>query len=317
MTLQNTVMSIDWLSLTVWLPFGRLDKYLAVLGVLEGLEHSGHGSRGFHELYVGDAGFSVSADPVFGEGYCSLVFPGKACDHVGVERLRSLVALLSGDGVKFRATRLDVALDTQEFDVQAVADAEAAGLVECNATVFDERKNIDRGSGELVGHTIYVGSRESTAMLRMYLKKDGKSFGEQPFTRLEMEYKKLRAEMEFLQLMAFDVADWSRIAGASLRGFFDISADWWRTWLEGVPRWWIKLRRPVQTLERVQRWLRHQVGPTFAATMIALTGGDVDLMYEQMRLFLSDGAERMRSRHKRLFERPSEPPKTTFAVFAL
>lgn len=318
LTLVDTVMSIDWLSLTVWLPYSKLDKYLAVAGVLEGLEHSGHGTRGFHDLYVGLAGFSVGASPVMGDGFCSLVFPGQACDHVGVERLRQLVALLAEDGVRFRPSRFDVALDTQKFEVAAVAEAEAADLVQCNAVVFDERKNVDRGSGALIGHTIYVGSRQSDAMLRIYHKADGDSFGSEPFTRLEMEYKGRRAEMEFLQLMAFDVADWLGIAAASLRGFFDIAADWWRDWLGAAPCWSIKMRRPFQTLERAQRWLKHQVAPTLAAVMIALSdGGDVDLLQENVRLLLDDGIKRMRSRHKRLFELPSERAKTTFAVFGV
>ena len=52
--------------------------------------------------------------------------------------------------------------------------------------------------------------------------------------------------------------------------------------------------------------------------MIALSdGGDVDLLQENVRLLLDDGIKRMRSRHKRLFELPSERAKTTFAVFGV
>jgi len=311
----NTLMSYDWLSLTIWKTYAEIEKYLAVLGLVEGLEHSGHGSQGFHQLYVGTAAFSLSAEPVNGGEFCSLQFPGQACAHVGVDRMRELVTLLVNDRVRFRASRFDVTLDTQQFEVAAVAAARAAGQVQCAAKKFYPFEEWD--GDELVGHTLYFGSRKSQKMLRVYLKTDGDSFGSEPFTRLEMEYKGKQAEMQFLQLMAFDLADWLTIAAASLRGFLDISADWWRDWLGAIPCWSIKIRRPVQTLKRALTFLREQVAPTFAAVMMALTDGDVDLMHAEFRKYLSEGAKRMRPRHRRLVKLPPEPDFMTYAWFPI
>ncbi len=64
MSKNNLVFSLDWLSLTVWLPLDELKPFLKDFLDLDTLEYAGHGGRGFAQLYWGKHGFQVYAEPV-------------------------------------------------------------------------------------------------------------------------------------------------------------------------------------------------------------------------------------------------------------
>lgn len=85
---KDLVFSLDWLSLTVWLPLPELKPFLAQFIDLDTLEDTGHGGIGFSQLFRGKRGFQLYANPVnIKEGdktYCSLRFRYvPACGRAG------------------------------------------------------------------------------------------------------------------------------------------------------------------------------------------------------------------------------------------
>lgn len=293
--MADMVFSLDWLSLTVWLSKDMLIAvYLDILGLHEGLEFSGHGGIGFQELHFGKHGFQLYAAPVNakdGAEYCSLRFSGECLHAIGMDALVEFYTALCVDNIRFNCTRLDVAFDTQSFTVAQVEESRSAGLLTCKASTF--RPIRDYQGNELRGHTLYFGSRQSSAMLRVYYKTDGHSFGDQPFTRVEMELKGERATFGLLELMAAEMCHWSSMAGAWLNAFIQIGADWWHAFVEGFKTAWLRLSRPPQTLERMGNWIRRQVAPTLACYLAAKTGGEVGEMFDIFGDLMRQGLTRL------------------------
>lgn len=312
--LQSSVFSIDAVTLTVFLSLEETMKYVELLGLDVGLEHAGHGTKGYADLYTGVAGFRLGASPAAGK-YCTLFLLGEACQYVGVERLQKLVTTLRDDEVRWQVARFDAAIDTQEFEVSAISEAQNAGAVQCAAKVFREIKQTQ--GGEVTGHTCYFGARSSTAMLRVYYKTDGTSFGDQPFTRVEMEYKKSRANLEFIRLITSPVEWWAELAAQSLRGFISVDAEWWSTWLETVASAWISLQRQIPSIQKTAKWLREQVAPTLAAYVGAVSFGDLDEMSAELLRLVQSGQKRMKKRHERLMLGYQGEVVQKFAVFSL
>lgn len=292
---HDLVFSLDWLSLTVWLPLDALKEWLHYFVDLDTLEFSGHGGIGFAQLYWGKHGFQVYALPVnVKEGdktYCSLRFPGECLRAVGLDSLVRFYDGLVRQGVRTNCTRFDVAFDTQAFSVQDVIGARDAKLLDCRANVFREIRETQ--GEELTGHTIYFGSRSSEAMLRIYYKTDGHSFGDEPFTRVELELKGERASFHFMELMAAPMADWGRVAGAWLNAFIQVGTDWWAAFVAGFKAFWLRISRAPATLERMGTWLRRQVAPTLACYLAAMTAGDVNEMFDSFRDLSREGLKRL------------------------
>lgn len=292
---NDLVFSLDWLSLTVWLPLDAMKEWLYFYLDLDVLEFSGHGGLGFAELYWGKHGFQVYAMPVNvkegAETFCSLRFPGECLRAVGLDNLVSFYERLVVQGIRTNCTRFDVAFDTQGFSVADMVAARDAKLLDCRASVFRE---IVESQGEIrTGHTIYFGSRQSEAMLRIYYKTDGHSFGDEPFTRVELELKGERASFHFMELMASAMTDWGRVAGAWLNAFIQVGTEWWAAFVEGFKAFWLRIQRAPATLERMGTWLRRQVAPTLACYLAATTAGDVDEMWEHFRDLSREGLKRL------------------------
>jgi DNA relaxase NicK len=320
-SLTNCVFSFDWLSLTVFTSFDQVMPFIELLGLHEGLEEAGHGTRGFAKLYTGLAGFRVGAEPAASQQvYCSLVLPGEACHHVGLEKIAELFRALDKSGLRWQPSRLDLAFDTQDFTVQEVDDARMASLVQCRAKRFQEyRVQASYEESTLEGHTLYFGSRQSTCMMRVYHKTDGHSFGKEAFTRLELEMKDERARAVLGQILLQPLQKWASVAAGALSGFFYVESDWWHKFMDSASGWWVSLKRQVSTLEKKRAWLLKQVSRSLAAVLMAESGGDVDVMNQGFRELLKRGTEKFSSYDKALIDAydPAARQRFTFDFAAL
>jgi len=312
--LQECVFSIDWLRLTIFLTLEAAQPLISILG-LDGLEETGHGGLGFKRVLRGLNGFQVYCEPTSGAAYISLNLPSKCLQVVGVDRLRLGIDWLCeqalSSGVRWQATRLDLAFDTQKFSVQQFAEAYHSGRVETKSRDWEEIRSKD-GS-----HTFYVGSRKSSALLRVYHKTDGCSFGDDAFTRVELELKADRAAMALSEIFAAPVDAWASMAAGWLMGFVEVREEWWGVLIEGAKRAWLKLRQNVPTVASIQAWVERQVLPSLAVLVGATSGGDLDEMRRIFDGFMAAGRARFTDRHWSLIENYKPQAAPEFAVFGV
>ena len=305
-SLGDVKFSIDWWRVTLWADRNYVMPLLSLLGLDVGLEDSGHAGLGFHRCENGLNGFQLYLDPVNppkdGGTYVSLNFPSQCLDNLGLERVEQAATWLCEQGLsglKWRSTRLDLAFDTQQFAAPAVEAAWDAGLVRTAA----KKGKVEKGKGGDLGYTFYIGKRQSSAMLRTYHKMDGHSFGDEAFTRVELELKEDRALMGFLEIMAAPMIERPRVAARILAGFISIDTPWWAELMEGIESSWIKVKRPTPSVQRISKWVRNQVCPSFATLVIALSdGGDMDKMDDVMRELLNEGRISLKAKHHAMIE---------------
>lgn len=312
--LQDIVFSFDWLRLTVWAGFDTVRPLLSLLTVDIGLEETGHGGLGFKRVLGGLNGFQLYVEPV-NEGlvYVSLNMPSKCLQAIGIDALRAGLNWLCEhglSGLRWSCTRLDLAFDTQGFTVQQFADAYRSGQIATKTRKWNEIKGSDDS------HTFYLGSRESSAMLRVYHKMDGSSFGAEAFTRVELELKEDRAALALSEIFAADMSEWAVMAAGWVVGFADVATDWWREWFAGVKRSWLRLRQNIPTVESIRQWLFKQVSTSLTTYVSAVAGADLDEMGTLLRELLLDGQSKLGKRHQAMIDRYSSDVSPEFAAFA-
>ena len=290
-TLQKTVFCVDTMRFTVHAERVQIEPLLVLLGVAGGLEEIGHGGTGFKVIESGLNGFQLYSEPVGNGGYFSFNLPGKFLQVLGHDNLIKCWDWLCESGLRFNATRFDIAFDQQEFITAQFVDAHKAGLIDCRAEKFKEIDSSD-------GHTFYLGSRSSEAMLRVYDKVDGNSFGDGVgFTRVELELKGDRALFAALQVFAAPIDQQHLSAAALLNGFVDVATDFWRDFIVTTKTAWLRLRAAVSSVAKIERWINKAVLPSLATLITAKTGGDVDEMASLFHELISAGRSRMSARH--------------------
>jgi len=308
---------------------------LSLLGVDVGLEYSGHGGLGFQQVHTGQNGFQLYTNPVNeSQVFVSLNLPAKALQAIGLDRFTAAYEWLCEQGlrgVKWNCTRLDLAFDTQAFTVQKFVDAWDGAHIKTAAhegtEIKGKPKRMRDKFGDLIrvpvevlksmGHTFYIGSRQSLAMMRVYNKMDGISFGTEYFTRVELELKKERAMASLLEIMAGAAADMSKLAARYINGFLQIDLPWWNKFIGEAAAAWTKIKQAVPTVESIGKWLRKQVAVSFATYISAVSQGEVESLQDEINDLLSDGRRRFSKKHRELIGAYDPSKEIKFAVYTL
>ena len=113
-------MRIHWFSITIFSsPKDRellWKEYFSALGVLVSV---GHGGRGYREIDQALLGAKVYYDPVQltqdGNSHYHVEIPGEACDALLPSVFSTLLAELTGCGIRYSVKRLDLAFDDVPF----------------------------------------------------------------------------------------------------------------------------------------------------------------------------------------------------------
>lgn len=289
---QKAVFSLDWVKFTVHASRASVDALLSLLGVLGALDVIGHGGTGFKTIESGLNGFQLYSEPVeVAREYLSFNLPSKFIQSLGHDKLLKVHDWLCESGLRFNYTRFDIAFDQQDFITSQFVEAWASGHVKTRAAAFKEIESNE-------GHTFYLGSRQSEAMLRVYDKSDGNSFGEAvPFTRVELELKGDRAMMGALEVFAAPMQSQHLMAAAILNGFCDVETDWWQEFKLITKAAWLKLRSAVSTVAKIEKWINKAVLPSLATLIAAKSGGDLDAMTTMFQQLIGDGQRRWSARH--------------------
>jgi hypothetical protein len=321
--ISTSVFSIDWLSLTVHAGYFEVMKYVTLLGLHEGLVHSGHGGTGFRDLYNGKNGFQLYANPVGSGNYCSLSIPSQALQGVGMEALLSMYSALCEDalrtGLRYNVTRADYAFDVPETAFTPVDVWRIIEKREGIETKVSEEHMTRMHNKAKTGDTVYVGSPKSDKRVRVYRKViEGSSvFGDAPFTRVEMQNRHEAALFSFMHLMTVPMEDWAGVAAQYLNGFFTLRVKWWADFMEGVKSAYVRLRLVLPSIGRIEAWLFKQVTPALACWLAARSAGEVDAMSSAVRALLNDGANRWDERYKHMIASFEPDVKERLAVFSL
>lgn len=319
-------VSVDWITFTVLKNMSYQDV-IAYFGLnLEQFQTGLNGAYGYksrvrHSIYP----ISVMYDGKEGMGICVTV-SGSAVGYF----LRSYLNYHTNCKTPFN----DFAYDTDSFDATIFSDVlrdilEIGQLTRldlaiddlgCNyytlpelADIFYSGSYVSRfrnfkteysgGKCGCTGHTIYLGSRKSELMFRIYDKQleqrgKGKEVNS-PWVRWEIELHKDRACAAALMLSAgkslSDVAigifsNYLRLINKdNVRDSRCSTSEKWLAFIDGISKLTLCQPIPEKTLEDKKEWLRRQVAPT--ASAIYQIDGDLSFFYE----LISSGSSRISS----------------------
>jgi len=112
--------------------------------------------------------------------------PGRACAAMG----DALLPFLEWCVERGHVARIDFAMDDRSglFSPQTIVDAWDSGAVVSRWRAYKELRTAAKG-GELLGHTVYMGSRSSDAVVRVYDKALEQKRPGMRWVRLELEAK--------------------------------------------------------------------------------------------------------------------------------
>ncbi len=190
-------------------------------------------------------------------------------------------------------TRVDIAIDDRGCNYYSLPELSGILSEKRYTSKFRKWREIvehDNGSDRAVttGHTIYLGSRESAIMLRIYDKQMERNKqliqgGQEPLTypwvRWELELKDERAE-EVSRILAMENTI-NQVAIGVLSNYLRLidfdnvridrcsTSDKWQSFIDGIQALSLFVTAAPKTLDDTRRWLERQVATSLAAVMIA------------------------------------------------
>jgi DNA relaxase NicK len=217
--------------------------------------------------------------------------------------------------------RIDNALDDRKgvVSVEQVERAVQAGQAVKRSKKWRKVVEGDDDSGLTTGHTLYLGSRQSNTLIRIYDKAlEQRSKGLEhltPWVRWELELKEERAHACGLALATMGEEFYRQFVVGVLRSavdFRDTSREaepkerwaaavlpWWKELTEGFAKARLLVQQTRKKLEDVKQWAAHSLAPMLAVLDVAPGAGR-----EWLELVIASGKDRWKGRHYDLLERP-------------
>lgn len=336
-------LSVDWLSWTLSEPctvedavsmmgYSREDFQTLPSGRNGYKRQMRHGAYSVSVQYDGNEGMGIHID-VSGSAVshvlshfhasrmCDTPFGALAYETSSLDFM-VLCDFLSAIQASGHVTRMDVAIDDIGTDFYSLQDLYDVCLSGSYVSKFRNWKDFSSYSGGAVsGRTIYLGSRTSDIMLRVYdkqLEQNAKLvFSGQPplaytWVRWELEIKKERAQQFVSRLLSGSsladvsvgvLSNYLRIVEPdnSRKDRCTVSPVWAR-FVDGISGLTLYCPPPEKTLDDTKDWLTRQVAPSLAAVVIA-DGGATDFVDSM----LADGSCRLKNRHRELIIREGMP----------
>lgn len=283
---MNTLaVSIDWLNLTV--PNGDVDAILREVGSLLGEQHEkmDGGFRGYSNRIQFPCSAVVAYGGIHQRGTVFVSLSGAACARIA--RLRDVRTFFEPLGA--RITRVDVAADDFQSEMVSVSGA----LDAWREGAFSLQRRPPKASyiddcGSNAGRTLYVGSRDSGKLCRVYDK--GKALGD----KLS---KWVRAEVEWHakdRVIPWDILSEPVRYLAGAYPFFE-------RFSLTLSRVMCARQSLTITIERLREWIRLAAGKGINA-LLEVEGGDLgalvasvrrDGVPERLRMLLVPGGPRL------------------------
>lgn len=256
-TNRGVEVHFDYLAVTVWLsPLEAAALALRLLGLAGGLrdfERKAGGARFFRSVYVHPSGITLYAGHCVSPGCCSIEFKGSAA-AIDASALKSELLLLNDAGVKWHASRLDVAADQEEVTADLLNAEWLAGRVKSH-TQRESRKLVVSGCDDQEV-TLYLGVRSSPRMLRTYQHEE--------VQRVELETHDERAHAILLDLLEHEVTEWPACMLSHILDFAEFDCPEWQRFKRGVERAKLQLSRLESSIEKMAGWLHFGVSRCMA-----------------------------------------------------
>lgn len=199
-------------------------------------------------------------------------------------------------------SRIDLAVD--DIGGAYYSTADLVSILEGKECVskFRNWKNLCEKTlaGECTGHTVYLGSRSSNIMLRVYdkkleqnkkLKSQDKPLIDHDWVRWELECKDERANR--VADLLIDGKNLGHIVTSILNNYFRVinldnnnrsrcsTTDTWMQFLQTVDRLGLYIISEARTLKDKRQWIIRQVLPTLTGVIIA-DGGCFDIITDNI-----------------------------------
>lgn len=288
------MMRIHWFSITIFQDPKKREllwkEYFSALGVLVSV---GHGGRGYREIDQALLGAKVYYDPVQltqdGASHYHVEIPGEACDALLPSVFSTLLAELTGCGIRYNVKRLDLAFDDVPFSPQEFL--EAAQSDQMVSLAKREKIKIHQSPFKLSDDgkregttTVYLGRNSSQRMVRVYDRRGP--------VRLEFQMRDDRAHAVALDIFSKDYTDWEITAKSHLRQYVDFKdIDWWRLFVSMVVRASLKISSARKvTFAKLEGWLDKQVSVALSVWF--------DVQGEQAQAAFFDMLRRARRRNR-------------------
>lgn len=315
-------LTIDWLAFTV--PHASHQETIKVLG--GDWTKTDGGFRGYPLSWIW-------ADSSRGVGKLGTGSPRRPREvHVDlsagivaawpIEKVRQVLQWIKAN--EGHVTRIDCALDDRQPLVPLATIRAAIDADHCvtRAKLIRTIRSFLIHEGTTTGDTLYFGSPQSQALLRIYDKRlelqAKQREGWQGYgIRWELEFKKDRADACARCLSVLEDSDWREFVVSLLRSyvdFRDIGPDaeeedryrapllpWYVELTEGFQKGRLVVEQDEQTIPKVKRWVSQSLTPMLAV-LCAIPGGETWLRHA-----IADGVDRWKDKHRRLVKRKPGP----------
>jgi hypothetical protein len=189
-----------------------------------------------------------------------------------------LATFIASQEHKFRATRFDIASDTDQVSMYQIWEAVKGCQLVTRTRKGRDIADIDPSTGERLSSTLYIGSVKSDRMTRFYDKAAEQSV-DGVWTRCETQLRHTYAQIAFVAWLVGKVDIESVIASAI--DFREVTGDsnktrrprvaWWAEWLGNYPHFnMVTVEKIEESVKRSLAWFKKQVAPTFAFLLRAM-----------------------------------------------
>ncbi|HJT20129.1 MAG TPA: replication initiation factor domain-containing protein [Nitrospira sp.] len=210
--------------------------------------------------------------------------------------------------------RIDVAMDDRSgiIDIDRIYASVVAGNCVSHFRKTQIIAGLDLGSGEDMGKTICMGSRQSDTYLRIYDKAAEQRAKAQPvdgtWVRWEMEWKDERADAVGLALSVLDHERFQKYLIGVFRTAVDFRdctraddpkdryhaplLDWWKALTDGLERAKLEIAQTVKKIDDVKQWVEKSLSP-----MLGLLCAHPEAGERWLVKTIIDGVERWGTKH--------------------
>lgn len=246
-----------------------------------------------------------------------VILSGKGCrEYEAYSTLLELMdRIILYDG---KCTRIDMAMDDKTgtlIPFDKIKESIRKGNVVSRWKTSTEHIKRKLQDGEIIGHTINVGSRKSKMFLRIYDKAMEQGL-DIPWYRMEMEIRDDRAQT--LQDILLFENQIGRVYSGIISNYIRFleptndsnrsrwpTAPWWDNLIQAIDKISLTRRPEERTVEDVRNWVKQQVGPSLALLVMADDGALDDIIQT-----IIVGKTRLREKHLRLLNNKARPRQT-------